>query len=174
MSIHTLFAAQGNRDIISIQDLGKSDILTILDYAESLSLNPQPDLLRGRLLASCFFEPSTRTRLSFEAAMHRLGGSCIGFSEAGSTSAKKGESLQDTMRMVEQYADIIVLRLPREGAAQLAADAVSVPVINAGDGSHQHPTQTLLDLYSIKECQGTLENLRIAFVGDLKYGRTVH
>ncbi len=162
------------RDLVSINDLSKEEIELILSTAESLNQKPRPELLKGKILASCFFEPSTRSRLSFEAAMHRLGGAVIGFSESSSTSNAKGESLFDTMKVIGNYADAIVIRHPKEGSARLAADAVEKPVINAGDGANQHPTQTLLDLYTIRECQGKLDNLNIALVGDLKYGRTVH
>lgn len=160
--------------LVSIKDLQPDQILRILAYAKDLKQTPRPDLLKGKILGTCFFEPSTRTRLSFESAMHRLGGSVIGFSDASSTSLKKGESLQDTMRMMEAYCDVAVLRHPRAGAARLAADTVSIPIINAGDGGHEHPTQTLLDLFSINECQGRLHELNIAMVGDLQHGRTVH
>jgi aspartate carbamoyltransferase catalytic subunit len=129
---------------------------------------------RGRLLATLFFEPSTRTRLSFEAAMQRLGGSCLGFAEPGSSSASKGESLADTIRMAASYADVIVMRNPKEGAALLASRYSAVPVINAGDGGHHHPTQTLTDLLTIKRLRGGIENLTVGFCGDLKFGRTVH
>lgn len=129
---------------------------------------------RGKILATLFFEPSTRTRLSFESAMHRLGGSVIGFSSASSTSVKKGESLADTIKTVEQYSDVIVIRHPIEGAARLAAEVADIPVINAGDGSNQHPTQTLLDIYTIKHTFGKIDGLKIGLLGDLKYGRTVH
>ncbi len=162
------------RDIIAIQDFCKDDIIFILDFATKLKHHPQPSLLSGSILGSCFFEPSTRTRLSFEAAMMRLGGTCIGFSDVLTTSSKKGESLADTMRMVAHYTDVIVIRHPLEGSAQHVADMITIPVINAGDGANQHPTQTFLDLFSIRETQGTLENLQIAMVGDLRYGRTVH
>jgi aspartate carbamoyltransferase catalytic subunit len=162
------------KDIITISDFSKKDILHILDRAENLKTQPRPDLLKGRILGSCFFEPSTRTRLSFETAMHRLGGSVVGFADAKCTSSTKGETLQDTMKMLENYVDVVVLRHPLEGAAQLAADTIEKPVINAGDGTNQHPTQTFLDLFTIRECQGKLEDLSIAMVGDLKQGRTVH
>lgn len=162
------------RDILSIDSLSREDIIHILDHAKCLKEKTSPDLLRGQIMGSCFFEPSTRTRLSFEAAMGRMGGSSIGFSDETSTSTQKGESLADSVRTVEQYVDVLVLRHPKEGAAQLAADICSKPVINAGDGANQHPTQTLLDLFSIRECQGRLDELNIALVGDLKYGRTVH
>lgn len=162
------------RDIIHIADFSKDEILHILDTAEKLKHSPQPKLLKGKVLGCCFFEPSTRTRLSFESAMHRLGGSVIGFDDAANTSARKGESLRDSMRMLDYYADIAVIRHPLEGSAQLAADSIDIPVINAGDGSNQHPTQTFLDLFTIRETQGKLENLSIALAGDLKNGRTVH
>lgn len=162
------------RDLVSITDLSKSEIEKILSTAVEFQNEPKPELLKGKILASCFFEPSTRTRLSFEAAMHRLGGSVIGFAEANVTSAKKSESLIDTMRVIGSYADIVVIRHPLEGSARLAADAIDKPVINAGDGANQHPTQTLIDLFTIRECQGKIEELHIALAGDLKYGRTVH
>lgn len=162
------------KDIISLTDLRKEEIISILDYITVMKQEEHPDLLRGKILGSCFFEPSTRTRLSFETAMQRLGGSVVGFSDFQTTSSTKGESLHDTMKMMELYADVIAIRHPLEGSAQLAADAVQIPVINAGDGANQHPTQTLQDLFSILETQGTLEGLHIALVGDLKHGRTVH
>lgn len=162
------------KDIISLTDLRKEEIISILDYITVMKREEHPDLLRGKILGSCFFEPSTRTRLSFETAMQRLGGNVVGFSDFQTTSSTKGESLHDTMKMMELYADVIAIRHPLEGSAQLAADAVQIPVINAGDGANQHPTQTLQDLFSILETQGTLEGLHIALVGDLKHGRTVH
>ncbi len=162
------------RDLISISDLSKAEIELVLATALKFQKHPKPDLLKGSILASCFFEPSTRTRLSFESAMHRLGGSVIGFSEAGTTSAKKGESLSDSMRVIGSYADIVVIRHPQEGSARLAAESTDKPVINGGDGANQHPTQTLLDLFTILECQGKIDELHIALVGDLKYGRTIH
>ena len=163
------------RDIVSIGDLDLSTIETILSLARRLKQQPQPALLAGKILASCFFEPSTRTRLSFESAMLRLGGQVLGFSDAATTSAGgKGESLLDTMRVIGEYADAIVLRHPLEGSARLAAEHTTTPVINAGDGANQHPTQTLTDLFTMQECQTGLQELRVAFVGDLKYGRTVH
>lgn len=162
------------RDILSIKELDKSQILHLLDRAKEMKdLNPGP-LLKGQVMASCFFEPSTRTRLSFESAMRRLGGEVIGFAESHSTASQKGESLYDTMKVIGFYSDIIVLRHPLEGSAKQAASATEKPVINAGDGANEHPTQTLLDLFTIRECQNRLENLSIAFVGDLLYGRTVH
>ena len=163
-----------NRDIISIEDLSKKEIIHILETAKFLVKKPRPNLLNGKVLSTVFYEPSTRTRLSFESAMNRLGGKVIGFAEPSMSSYKKGETLQDTMKMVEGYSDIIVLRHPNEGAARLAAEASSVPLINAGDGANQHPTQTLLDLYTIKKCQKKLSNLKVALMGDLRYGRTVH
>lgn len=162
------------RNILSINDFSKDLLLHFFEDVRALKATPSSDLLKGYLMGSCFFEPSTRTRLSFESAMLRLGGQCIGFSDVGGTSSQKGESLLDTMRMMEQYVDVIVLRHPLEGAARLAAEATSIPVINAGDGAHEHPTQTLLDLYSIQESQGTVEGLNIALVGDLKFARTIH
>lgn len=162
------------RDIISIASLSKDEILRILVLAENLKKVPQPHLLAGTILGSCFFEPSTRTRLSFESAMHRLGGKVIGFSDASTTSTSKHEKLSDTIKIISQYVDVIVMRHPLEGSARRAAESTEIPVINGGDGTNQHPTQTLLDLFTIKECQGSLENLKIAMVGDLKNGRTVH
>ena len=163
-----------NRNIVSIADLSRDDMEQILDVAARLKQKPQPELLKGRVIASCFFEASTRTRLSFETAVQRLGGSLIGFADGGNTSAKKGETLADSIKIISSYTDAVVMRHPQEGAARLATEFSDVPVINGGDGANQHPTQTLLDLFSIKECQGRLENLKVAFVGDLKYGRTVH
>ena len=166
------------RHIISIADLSHGDLRHILQQAAELEQQPQPQLLLGRVMASLFFEPSTRTRLSFESAMSRIGGKVIGFSEAGSTSAKKGESLADTIRMIDAYADVIVMRHPKDGAARLASQVGKIPVINGGDGANQHPTQTCLDLYTIhKLFQHRLEDgepLTVCFAGDLKYGRTVH
>ncbi len=161
-------------DIISIRDLSKNEILHILDTAKKIEDNPDSRLLENKMMASLFFEPSTRTRLSFESAMRRLGGEVIGFADPDATSLKKGETLWDTVKMAENYSDIIVIRNPVEGSARLAAEAVDVPVINAGDGANQHPTQTLLDLYTILKEKGTLENLNVGFLGDLNYGRTVH
>ncbi|NOZ58239.1 MAG: aspartate carbamoyltransferase [Euryarchaeota archaeon] len=163
------------RDIISIRDFSLEEIEHILESAARMEarMGERLDLLQGRILACLFFEPSTRTRLSFETAMKRLGGEVIGFSKAGAASVAKGENLTDTVKTVANYADVIVVRHPREGAARLAAEASDVPVINAGDGSNQHPTQTLLDLYTIKKEKGRLD-VCAAIVGDLKYGRTVH
>jgi aspartate carbamoyltransferase catalytic subunit len=163
-----------NRDIISINDFSKEELLQILKVVRQVESRPKAPLLKGRILATLFFEPSTRTRLSFSSAMEQLGGEVIGFSNANVTSIQKGESLWDTIKMTEQYADIIVIRHPLEGSARLAAEAASIPVINGGDGANQHPTQTLLDLYTIQKTKGNLDGLHIGFVGDLKYGRTVH
>ncbi len=163
-----------NRDLISINDFSKKELELILSTAERFERDKRTDLLQGFILASCFFEPSTRTRLSFEAAMHRLGGSVIGFADGHTTSAKKGESLYDSMRVIGNYADLIVIRHPEEGAAAMAARATDKPVINGGDGANQHPTQTLVDLYTILKCQGKIDHLHIGIAGDLKYGRTVH
>jgi aspartate carbamoyltransferase catalytic subunit len=162
------------RDLISITDYSKEDYLRILELASDFEKNPNQRLLEGKVVASLFFEPSTRTRLSFETAINRLGGRIIGFSDAGSSSVSKGETLHDTTKMVSNYVDLIVMRHPLEGSARYAAEVADVPVINAGDGANQHPTQTLLDMYSILKTQGTLDNINIFMVGDLKYGRTVH
>jgi len=160
------------QDIISIREFSRDHIEDVLAHAQQI--RPDPTLLQGRVMASLFFEPSTRTQLSFATAMHRLGGKVIGFSGTESTSVVKGESLQDTVRTVEKYADVIVMRHPLEGSARLAADTVAIPVINAGDGANQHPTQTLMDLFTIKKFHQRLDDLKIGLVGDLKYGRTVH
>ena len=149
-------------------------MLRVLDLAEEFERNPSQPILQGKVVATLFFEPSTRTRLSFESAVNRLSGRVIGFSEASSSSVSKGESLKDTILTVANYSDLIVMRHPVEGSARYASEVSPVPVINAGDGANQHPTQTLLDLYSIRKTQGTLNNLKIVMVGDLKYGRTVH
>ncbi|MCY1720006.1 aspartate carbamoyltransferase [Prolixibacteraceae bacterium Z1-6] len=162
------------KDLISITDFTKEEYLRIMELAADFETNPNQELLKGKVVASLFFEPSTRTRLSFETAISRLGGRIVGFADPGSSSATKGETLHDTIKMVSNYADLIVMRHPLEGAARYAAEVSSVPVINAGDGANQHPTQTLLDLYSILKTQGTLDNLNLFMVGDLKYGRTVH
>ena len=160
--------------LVSITDYSKEDLLRILDLAEQFEKNPNTRLLEGKLVATLFFEPSTRTRLSFETAVNRLGGRVIGFSDAATSSSSKGESLKDTIKMVSNYVDLIIMRHPVEGAARYASEVASVPVINAGDGANQHPTQTMLDLYSIKKTQGKLTDLTLSMVGDLKYGRTVH
>lgn len=162
------------KNLISIADLSTDELQLLLDTALKLKREPQQDLLAGKLIASCFFEPSTRTRLSFETAVQRLGGKVIGFADGANTSAKKGETLADTARIISSYADAIIQRHPKDGAARVLAEFSDVPVINAGDGTNQHPSQTLLDLVTIYETQGSLNNLKIAMCGDLKYGRTVH
>lgn len=162
------------KNILSIPDFTREELELVVDTAARLKAEPRDDLLQGKLIASCFFEPSTRTRLSFETAVQRLGGRVIGFADGANTSARKGETLADSIQIISSYTDAVVMRHPKEGAARLASEFSPVPVINGGDGSNQHPTQTLLDLFTIKETQGTLEGLTIAFVGDLKYGRTVH
>ncbi|HJV07381.1 MAG TPA: aspartate carbamoyltransferase [Chromobacteriaceae bacterium] len=162
------------KHIISIPDFTREELELVVETAGKLKRQPRQDLLQDKLIASCFFEPSTRTRLSFETAVQRLGGRVIGFADGANTSAKKGETLADTIRIVSSYTDAVVMRHPKEGAARLASEFSAVPVINGGDGSNQHPSQTLLDLFTISETQGTLQNLTLAFVGDLKYGRTVH
>jgi aspartate carbamoyltransferase catalytic subunit len=164
------------KDIISIEDFSREQINYILDVSKTMEpiASKGSDMLKGKILATLFFEPSTRTRLSFEAAMLKLGGSTIGFAEAETASVKKGENLSDTVRTVENYADIIALRHPLEGAAKLAAEFSKVPIINAGSGAEEHPTQALLDLYTIRKEKGTIDGLKIALVGDLRYGRTVH
>jgi aspartate carbamoyltransferase catalytic subunit len=164
------------RDIISIKDFSREEIDFIFKTAESMETVAAKgsEILRGKILATLFYEASTRTRLSFESAMHRLGGSTIGFAEAEIASVRKGENLADTVRTVENYSDVIALRHPLEGAARLAAEFAKVPVINAGSGAEEHPTQALLDLYTMKKEKGRIKGLKIAFVGDLRYGRTVH
>jgi len=161
-------------NLISIQDFSKDEILHVLEMAAEFEKNPSQPIFRDKVIASIFFEPSTRTRLSFETAANRLGARVIGFSDAGNTSVTKGETIKDTIKMVSNYADLIIMRHPLEGSARYASEISPVPVINAGDGANQHPSQTLLDLYSIQKTQGRLENLYINIVGDLKYGRTVH
>lgn len=161
-------------DIVSMQDLPLSRIKLILDTAAKQKAERAPAFLANKIIANCFFEPSTRTRLSFEAATLRLGGNVIGFSSDEALSIQKGETLHDTMRVVSNYADLIVIRHTKEGAARLAADVSPLPVINAGDGANQHPTQALVDLFTIQECQQRMDGLSIALVGDLKYGRTIH
>jgi aspartate carbamoyltransferase catalytic subunit len=160
------------RDVISIRDFTRGDIETVLREADRIETNP--DTLRGSVMASLFFEPSTRTQLSFASACERLGGRVIGFSSGTATSQAKGETLTDTIRMAERYADVIVIRHPLEGSARLAADVATVPVLNAGDGANQHPTQTLLDLFTIQRHAGRVDGLTIGMVGDLRFGRTVH
>jgi aspartate carbamoyltransferase catalytic subunit len=163
-----------NRSLVSIDDFTTDEILKILDLTVEFESQPTQKLLEGKVIATLFFEPSTRTRLSFESAINRLGGKIIGFTDAANSSVSKGETLNDTIRTVDNYCDLIVMRHPIEGSARFASEIATVPVINAGDGANQHPSQTLLDLYSIRKTQGTLENLNIFMVGDLKYGRTVH
>ncbi|MDY6801725.1 MAG: aspartate carbamoyltransferase [Bacteroidota bacterium] len=163
-----------NKNLVSITDFSKDEIFKILNLAEEFEKNPNQNLLEGKVIATLFFEPSTRTRLSFESAISRLGGKYIGFTDAASSSVKKGESLKDTIMTVANYSDMIIMRHPIEGSARWASEVSRVPVVNAGDGANQHPTQTLLDLFSIRKTQGTLDNLNVFFVGDLKYGRTVH
>ncbi len=161
-------------DFVTIANLSKEKILYLIEMAEEFEKHPNREILKGRIVATLFFEASTRTRLSFETAANRLGAKVIGFSDAKVTSATKGETLKDTILMVSNYADAIVMRHYIEGAAQYASEVAPVPIINAGDGAHQHPSQCMLDLYTIYKTQGTLENLNIYLVGDLKYGRTVH
>ena len=163
-----------NRSLVSIDDFSTDEILKILQLTAEFEKEPTQMLLNGKVIATLFFEPSTRTRLSFESAISRLGGKIVGFSDASSTSVSKGETLNDTIRTVSNYCDLIVMRHPIEGSARFASEIASVPIINAGDGANQHPSQTLLDLYSIKKTQGRLNDLNIFLVGDLKYGRTVH
>ena len=161
------------RDLVSMRDFTREEILAFLDEAAHFEGYDRP-ILEGKVLGSLFFEPSTRTNLSFSSAMQRLGGSVLGFADSKVSSTAKGESLADTIRVVENYCDIMLIRHPLEGAARLAAESTDLPVVNAGDGTNQHPTQTLLDLYTIRSKRGRLDNLKIAFVGDLKYSRTVH
>ncbi len=163
-----------NKSLVSIDDLSTDEMVSILDLAEKFEKEPSQRLLEDSVIATLFFEPSTRTRLSFESAISRLGGKIIGFTDASSSSVTKGESLNDTIRTVNNYCDLIVMRHPVEGSARLASEIADVPVVNAGDGANQHPTQTMLDLYSIRKTQKSLDNLNIFLVGDLKYGRTVH
>ena len=163
-----------NNSLVTIANLSREDIMHLLHQAEKFEREPNRTILSDKVVATLFFEPSTRTRLSFETAANRLGARVIGFTDPKVTSSTKGETLKDTIMMVSNYADVIVMRHYLEGAARYAAEISPVPVINAGDGANQHPTQTLLDLYSIYKTQGTLDNLHIYLVGDLKYGRTVH
>ncbi len=162
------------KSLISIHDFTKEEMLHVLDVAQEFEKNKVQPILRDKVIATLFFEPSTRTRLSFETASNRLGARVIGFSDAGNTSVSKGETLKDTIKMVSNYVDLIVMRHPLEGAARYASEVASVPVINAGDGANQHPSQTMLDLFTIRQTQGRLTDLSINMVGDLKYGRTVH
>lgn len=161
-------------NFVTIANLSKEKILYLVSLAQEFEKNPNRELLKGKIVATLFFEPSTRTRLSFETAANRLGARVIGFADPKITSGTKGETLKDTILMVSNYADVIVMRHYVEGAAQYASEVAPVPIVNAGDGAHQHPSQCMLDLYSIYKTQGTLENLNIYLVGDLKYGRTVH
>ena len=167
-----------NRDIISIKDFSKEEIEYILDYAKQMipyaNAEKHTTLLNQHILATLFFEPSTRTRLSFESAMHRLGGNVIGFADPSGTSLRKGESLADSIRMADSYSDVIVIRHPQEGAARLAAEFSEVPILNAGDGAGQHPTQCLLDLFTILTEKKKIKGNKVVLLGDLKYGRTVH
>ena len=162
------------KDLISITDFSKEEYLKIMELSKEFEANPSQSLLKGKVIATLFFEPSTRTRLSFETAINRLGGKIIGFSDSNSSSVSKGETLHDTIKMVSNYADMIIMRHPLEGSARYAAEVADVPVINAGDGANQHPSQTLLDMYSIMKTQGRLDDINLFMVGDLKYGRTVH
>ena len=161
-------------NFVTIADLTREKILYMIEMASEFEKHPNRELLKGRVVATLFFEPSTRTRLSFETAANRLGARVIGFADPKVTSGTKGETLKDTILMVANYADVIVMRHFIEGAAQYASEVSPVPIVNAGDGAHQHPSQCMLDLYSIYKTQGTLDNLNIYMVGDLKYGRTVH
>ena len=165
---------QTGRSLISLEGLDREDILWLLKQAQSFEAAPNSKILDGKIVATLFFEPSTRTRLSFETAVNRLGGRVIGFSDAATTSSSKGETLKDTIMMVSNYADLIIMRHYLEGAARYASEVSPVPIINAGDGANQHPSQTMLDLYSMLKTQGRLDDLNIYLVGDLKYGRTVH
>ena len=162
------------KSLVSIADLSKAEILELIEAASLFEKHPNSNLLDGKVVATLFFEPSTRTRLSFETAVNRLGGRVIGFSDPGTSSSSKGETLKDTIKMVSNYADLIVMRHFLEGAALYATEVTDVPIVNAGDGANQHPSQTMLDLYSIYKTQGRLEGLTITMIGDLKYGRTVH
>ena len=163
-----------NSSLVSIAELSREKILYLMELAQEFEQRPNRKLLDGRIVATLFFEPSTRTRLSFETAAHRLGASVIGFTDPKVTSSTKGETLKDTIMMVANYSDVIVMRHFLEGAALYASELTQTPVVNAGDGAHQHPSQTLLDLYTMLQTQGRLDDLNIHLVGDLKYGRTVH
>ncbi len=160
--------------LISIHDLSKTDLLAYLDLAQTLQNHPQTDLLKKKLITLAFFEPSTRTRLSFEAAALKLGARVMGFADANATSIAKGESLSDTLKVMGSYSDAMIIRHPQEGSARLASEVAGVPIINAGDGANQHPSQTLLDLFTIRQAFGKLEGLHLALMGDLKYSRTIH
>ncbi len=161
-------------DFVTFADMSREKILYMIEMAQEFERHPNRELLKGKVVATLFYEPSTRTRLSFETAANRLGARVIGFSDAKASSVSKGETLKDTILMVSNYADVIAMRHYIEGAAQYASEIAPIPIINAGDGAHQHPSQCMLDLYTIYQTQGTLENLNIYLVGDLKYGRTVH
>ena len=165
-----------DKDIVSINDLSREEILYIFDIADTMEplLRRGSEILKGKILISLFYEVSTRTRLSFESAMHRLGGNVIGFAESKTSSVEKGENLADTIRVVENYGDIIIIRHPMEGASRLASEFASIPVVNAGSGTEEHPTQALADLYTIRKERGTIDGIEIGIIGDLRYGRTVH
>src|SRR2546425_9964743 len=173
MSPKPVFAG---KDIVSVRDLSREGIDHILDVAETMEplAKSGSDMLRGKIMATLFFEASTRTRLSFESAMSRLGGAYLGFSETKGTSVEKGENLADTVRVVENYADVLVVRHPLEGAARMAAEFSKIPVINAGSGAEEHPTQALLDLYTIRKARGSIDGASVGLIGDLRYGRTGH
>src|SRR2546425_8913972 len=164
------------RDIVSVRDLTRSEIDQILDMAQVMEplARTGSDMLHGNIMATLFYEPSTRTKLSFESAMTRLGGTALGFAETKGTSVEKGENLADTVRVVENYADVLVVRHPLEGAARMAAEFSKIPVINAGSGAEEHPTQALLDLYTIRKAMGSIDGASVGLIGDLRYGRTVH
>ena len=164
----------GKKNLVSINDFSRDEILKIMELAAGFEADPHQQVLAGKVIASLFFEPSTRTRLSFESAINHLGGRVIGFSDTSNTSVSKGETFHDTITVISNYCDMIVMRHYIEGAARYASEISKVPVVNAGDGANQHPSQTLLDLFSIKKTQGRLDNINIMMVGDLKYGRTVH
>ncbi len=164
----------GKKNLVSINDFTREEIIKITELAARFEADPHQQVLAGKVIASLFFEPSTRTRLSFESAINHLGGRVIGFSEVSNTSLSKGETFHDTITTISNYCDMIVMRHYIEGAARYAGEISRVPVVNAGDGANQHPSQTLLDLYSIKKTQGRLDNINITMIGDLKYGRTVH
>ena len=161
-------------NFVTIADLSREEIMHLIEMAQEIEKHPNRELLKGKVVATLFFEPSTRTQLSFQTAANRLGARVIGFSDAKTSSTTKGETLKDTILMVSNYADVIAMRHYIEGAAQYASEVAPIPIVNAGDGAHEHPSQCLLDLYSIYKTQGTLDNLNIYLVGDLKYGRTVH
>ena len=161
-------------NFVTIADLSRDEIMHLIEMAQEFEKHPNRELLKGKVVATLFFEPSTRTQLSFQTAANRLGARVIGFSDAKTSSTTKGETLKDTILMVSKYADVIAMRHYIEGAAQYSSEVAPIPIVNAGDGAHEHPSQCLLDLYSIYKTQGTLDNLNIYLVGDLKYGRTVH